>query len=357
MQKWCEIKLYKLGKEYLEDIMIIIRKSINLLNFGISLSVLLLQSLFWVCVSLNQRNNQRAGIRYLRDNTVNMVDYFWGVHTIVELRLSLVKSAHQSESYLKWRFVAYPLFQQFMELWGTHDGEVILDYGCGPGNDLTGFLVHTNAKKVIGIDISEKALKIASSRLALHNIDIDRVDLIKTSDGRKEIPLENDSVDYIYCAGVLHHTTNPEHILKEFNRVLKPKGHAHIMVYNNDSLYFHLNVAYYSIILERKFEGLNIYNAFSKSTDTEDCPISRCYKHQEFIQFCNSADFKCEYIGGYFSEIELILYKKYINQAISDTRLGKEHRNFLKDLVSDRHGFPMYQNKHAGIGGVYKLIK
>jgi hypothetical protein len=28
-----------------------------------------------------------------------------------------------------------------------------LDYGCGPGNDVVGFLLHTNAKQVIGMDV------------------------------------------------------------------------------------------------------------------------------------------------------------------------------------------------------------
>ena len=47
-------------------------------------------------------------------------------------------------------FDDYPLFREFAHPWGDHDGEVVLDYGCGPGNDVTGFLLHTKAKRVIG---------------------------------------------------------------------------------------------------------------------------------------------------------------------------------------------------------------
>ncbi len=44
-------------------------------------------------------------------------------------------------------------------------------YGCGPGNDLVGFLLWGHARQVIGIDISRKALELARRRLALHRID------------------------------------------------------------------------------------------------------------------------------------------------------------------------------------------
>lgn len=64
-----------------------------------------------------------------------------------------------------------------MELWGEHSNQVVLDYGCGPGNDVTGFLVHSDAKQVIGADVSRKALDLAARRLALHQIDLHRVNL------------------------------------------------------------------------------------------------------------------------------------------------------------------------------------
>jgi ubiquinone/menaquinone biosynthesis C-methylase UbiE len=313
---------------------------------------------FWSAVSLFSKKGELPRIKnYQCGGSNTVVDSFWGIHTVVGPRLALVRTAYQSKKYLDWRFSVYPFFREFMELWGKHDNQVILDYGCGPGNDLVGFLVYTNARKVIGIDISEKALGFASRRIALHNVDANRIELVCISDSATTIPIEDNAIDYIYCEGVLHHTTCPEDLIKEFHRVLKPGSQACIMVYNRDSIWFHLYTAYEQMIIRNRFSGMNIYEAFAKTTDTEECPVARCYQAQEFIAICNEAGFDAEYVGGYFSRLELNLFKKYRRVALRDDRLGAEHKDFLKSLVLDEKGFPMYRGKHAGIGGVYKLYK
>ena len=318
----------------------------------------MLSLLFWNFISLFSKKGKPPPIKNLEHaGSATVVDSFWNIHTVIGSELDRVKTAHQSKKYLEWRFSVYPLFKDFMQLWGNHDNQVVLDYGCGPGNDLVGFLVYTRAKRVIGVDISEKALRFASKRLALHNIDNERVELIRISDNAAKIPIEDNTIDYVYCEGVLHHTTAPEEIIKEFNRVLKPRGQACIMVYNNDSIWFHLYVAYEQMILQDRFPGLNVYQAFEKTTDTEECPVARCYKPQEFIDICEKAGFRAEYVGGYFSLLELELLKKYHQAALSDERLGIEHKDFLKNLVLDEKGFPQYKGKHTGIGGVYNLYK
>ena len=76
------------------------------------------------------------------------VDQYWGGHTV---RAKRFRSRRASERNLEWRFEQYPLFREFSALWGSHDGEVLLDYGCGPGNDLTGYALHTGARRIIGV--------------------------------------------------------------------------------------------------------------------------------------------------------------------------------------------------------------
>ena len=317
-----------------------------------------LSSPFWSLVATFQRKGEPPPIRHYQcaeDQT--QVDSFWNVHTVIGRQLAIVKTAYQDKKYLQWRFSIYPLFKEFMELWGKHDDHVILDYGCGPGNDLVGFLVYTNAKKVIGIDISEKALRFASKRLALHGVDPQRVELICVSDSAETLPIEDNAVDYVYCEGVLHHTTNPEAILREFHRVLQPGSQACIMAYNCDSIWLHLYVAYDQMVLQNKFTEMSVYEAFGKTTDTEACPIARCYKAHEFISTCKDAGFRAEYVGGYLSELELKLLKKYKQSALHDKRLGEEHKDFLRNLTFDEKDYPKYEGKHAGIGGVYRLYK
>jgi ubiquinone/menaquinone biosynthesis C-methylase UbiE len=313
---------------------------------------------FWSLVASLQKKGEPPPIKHhLCADERTQVDSFWNVHTVAGAKLASVKTAFQSRRYLEWRFSVYPLFREFMGLWGSHDNQVILDYGCGPGNDLAGFLIYTNAKKVIGIDISEAALSLASRRLALHRVDPGRVELVRISDSATTIPIDDDSVDYIYCEGVLHHTSNSASILREFHRVLKHGSKTCVMVYNYDSIWLHLYVAYEKMILQNKFPGMNIYEAFAKTTDTEECPISRCYQASEFMTICENTGFSAEYIGGYFSKLELNLFSKYKQSALQDKELGDEHKDFLRSLTLDEREFPKYMGKHAGIGGVYTLTK
>ncbi len=281
------------------------------------------------------------------------VDDYWGRHTVNSKPFT---SAQESLDYLEWRFGEYPLFREFMGLYGDHTGQTVVDYGCGPGNDVVGYLVYSKAK-VIGIDVSAKALDLARHRIALHGIDPARYQLIRKSDADVSVPLETASVDHIYCEGVLHHTSDPAGILAEFHRVLKPNGTSCIMVYNKDSLFRNLWTAYGKMVLEGAFAGLSLDEAFTRNTDGEECPISRSYGGEEFCSMCREAGFDTEFRGGYLFKFELRYLAEHGAAALSDPRLPQEQRRFLRELTRDVNGFPMYRGKHAGIGGVYWLQK
>ena len=44
--------------------------------------------------------------------------------------------------------------------------------------------------------------------------------------------------------GVLHHIENLSGVFKEFKRILKKNGFIQVMVYNRNSIWYHLHVAY-----------------------------------------------------------------------------------------------------------------
>lgn len=282
------------------------------------------------------------------------IDQYWNSYTVYAPQFY---AALQSTRNLRWRFEIHPLFKELSGLYGIHDGETILDFGCGPGNDLTGFAIFTNAAKIIGIDVSEKSLLLASKRLALHKIPRDRIELIQISDSSSEIPLPSDSVDFINCQGVLMHTRDPETILSEFFRILKPGGSACLMVYNKNSVWYHLYTPYIRVILDGEFQGLNPEEAFSKTTDGLDCPMSRCYLPNQFVKICEAAGFQCRYEGGYFTQTEINSIDRYLSEAINDERLSDDHKRFLLALEFDSKGFAKFGGYYAGVSGVYKLYK
>lgn len=289
-------------------------------------------------------------------NTENRspVDDYWAGFTV---RSEPFVSADESAAFIEGRAAAYPLFTQYMDVPGNHSGEVVLDYGCGPGHDTVHFLISSRARKVIGLDVSEKALGLAERRIGLHDVGRHRFELIRSSDATSQIPLANESVDYVHCLGVIHHTTHPGVVLRELGRVMRQGGRGSIMVYNRQSIFFHLWVAYQRQLINGDFAGLDVEQAFSRSTDGEDCPISRAYRPEDFVELCLAAGLEAQFVGGYFAKMELELMGSIGEAAIADERLGLEHRNFLRSLTVDVDGFYLSRGRTAGHGGVFAIRK
>jgi ubiquinone/menaquinone biosynthesis C-methylase UbiE len=302
------------------------------------------------------RLERAVPIRSADGTTPTETQAYWTDYTVNSIPFG---SARRSLDYLDWRFRQYPMFRELMRLYGDHDDEVVLDYGCGPGNDLVGHLVYSNARKIIGVDVSFTALRLASHRLGLHREHgLHRVELVHTSERVAAIPLADASVDHIYCEGVLMHTSDPAAVLRELARVLRPGGTAAVMVYSADSVRKHLVVAYQTQILEGRYRELSLDDAFQKCTDGEDCPIARNFAPAEFEAMCRAAGFaRASYEGGYLSVTELRCLERYGEQARADTRLGAESRAFLDALEPDHRGYPRYRGKYAGSGGVYWLTR
>ncbi len=293
-------------------------------------------------------------IRTTGSVVTNEVDRYWTGHTV---KSTPFRSAAASLRYLDERARDYPRFEGLMELRADHESDAVLDYGCGPGNDLVNFAIRCRARRVIGVDVSRTSLELARSRLALHRLDASRVQLIQVADDVPTIPIEESSVDYLYCEGVIHHTSHPEALLRELRRVLRPSGRGHLMVYNRNSVWFHLYTAYQRQILEGAFGGLSTEEAFRRSTDGEECPIARAYVPADFERMCTEAGFDTEYRGGYLARREIAVLDRLGPSALTDRRLADEHRDFLAALGRDDVGDPIFDGFLAGVGGVYAVAR
>jgi ubiquinone/menaquinone biosynthesis C-methylase UbiE len=97
------------------------------------------------------------------------------------------------------------------------------DLGCGTGRWAT--VVARRVARLHCIDPSAEALDVARRNLsALDNCEFHEA-------GIEELPLENGSMDFAYCLGVLHHLSSPERGLQACVDVLKPGGPMLVYVY------------------------------------------------------------------------------------------------------------------------------
>jgi ubiquinone/menaquinone biosynthesis C-methylase UbiE len=302
----------------------------------------------------NEIRGTRPAVVVTQDSEKTRVDHYWNAHTV---NSKPFPSAKESERYLQQRSTAYPLFAELMDLYGDHAGELVLDYGCGPGDDVTGFLLWSNARKVVGIDVSEKALGLLRRRLAMHRVNSERVQLIRITDSTGRVPLPDATVDWLHCGGVLHHTTHPHEIVKEFHRVMKPGAQGRLMLYNRDSIWYHVWIAYAQRIVNDAFPGLSVDEAFTRSTDGPDCPVSDAWSPEKVLQMISASGLTGRFRGGYFNAEELGWLKKYGDGARTDERLGVEHRQFASELEIGSRGYPTWRGQYVGIGGVYTISK
>jgi SAM-dependent methyltransferase len=297
---------------------------------------------------LNAFRRAFSGARPGAGTAANTVAQYWTRYNVTLHRD--FRSAEESLAYLRWRNDQYFGYAELMPA-DRQDGRVVLDFGCGPGHDLVGFATSSNPARLIGVDVSPSSLAEARDRLALHR----RVcEFIQLDPAATELPLDRSSVDYVHASGVLHHVPDVLAWLREFRRVLRPDGEARIMVYNHDSVWMHLFVAYMKRLVEGTLLDLTLEEAFARTTDGEDCPIANVYRPAEFIALAAETGFAAEFTGAAVSMHEAkILPHRF--DAIQDRRTPEPSRRFLLDLQIDDRGFPRYRGHGAGIDGCFLL--
>lgn len=116
----------------------------------------------------------------------------------------------------------YPLLiQQFVDDYDLMDG-IALDVGAGPGW-LGMELAKITNMKIVFLDIDQDALNTAKNNF--EELDVDNeVDYILAD--VHELPMEDDSFDFIMSRGSVWFWKQPEKALKEIERIVKPGGVA-----------------------------------------------------------------------------------------------------------------------------------
>ncbi|HVT47903.1 MAG TPA: class I SAM-dependent methyltransferase [Vicinamibacterales bacterium] len=136
-------------------------------------------------------------------------------------------------------------------------GRTVLDAGCGAGVEVVRFA--RGGARVIGLDLSERAIELAAKNLTAQSLTAALV----VGDA-ESLALASESVDFVYAHGLVQYAADDRRAVAECYRVLRPGGTAIFQVYNR----------------------ISWLNALSKVMRTplehEDAPVLRRYSIPEF---------------------------------------------------------------------------
>ena len=107
-------------------------------------------------------------------------------------------------------------------------GKRVLEIGCGMG--LHTSLMAAAGADVTAVDLTPTAVQATRKRLAQKGLSARVIEA-----DAEHLPFADNSFDFIWSWGVIHHSSHTGRIVKEIARLLAPDGEARVMVYNRES--------------------------------------------------------------------------------------------------------------------------
>jgi SAM-dependent methyltransferase len=107
-------------------------------------------------------------------------------------------------------------------------GRRVLEVGCGAAVDLARFA--RGGAQATGVDLSASAIELARANFEQQGLP----GRFEVADG-EHLPFPDNAFDLVYAHGVVQYTANPQQLVNECRRVLKPGGEAVFQVYNRIS--------------------------------------------------------------------------------------------------------------------------
>jgi 2-polyprenyl-6-hydroxyphenyl methylase/3-demethylubiquinone-9 3-methyltransferase len=140
-----------------------------------------------------------------------------------------------------------------------HKGS-ILDVGCGGG-----FLSNELARQgyqVTGVDMSPESLKVA------HNHDITKTVKYEVADAFK-LPYADCSFDAVTAMDFLEHIEQPDLVIKEFSRVLKPGGLFFFHTFNRNPMAWLIVIKLLEWFIKNTPKNMHVIRLFIKPKELE----------------------------------------------------------------------------------------
>tara|TARA_B100001964_G_scaffold225459_1_gene273313 strand:- start:401 stop:1444 length:1044 start_codon:yes stop_codon:yes gene_type:complete len=113
-------------------------------------------------------------------------------------------------------------------------GKNAIDVGCGSGR-FSFVLKRLGCKTVIGVDYGEDGLEIANkmaNQSQIQGISFRKVNVLN-------LPFEDETYDFVFCNGVLHHTENMEAGINEIIRIAKKQAKIWLYLYGDGGIFWY----------------------------------------------------------------------------------------------------------------------
>lgn len=104
----------------------------------------------------------------------------------------------------------------------------VLEVGCGAAVDLARFA--KGGAIVTGVDLASSAIELARANFQQQGLQ----GAFHVANG-EAMPFDDDAFDLVFAHGVVQYTADPQKLVDECRRVLKPGGEAVFQVYNRIS--------------------------------------------------------------------------------------------------------------------------
>jgi 2-polyprenyl-6-hydroxyphenyl methylase / 3-demethylubiquinone-9 3-methyltransferase len=154
-----------------------------------------------------------------------------------------------------------PLRLNYIDKAVSLKGKTVLDVGCG-GGILSESMAEKGAK-VTGIDLGEKALKVAQLHSLESGVAVD-YQLISVEDLAEKFPA---SFDVVTCLEMLEHVPDPASVVAACAKLVKPGGHVFFSTINRNPKAYLFAVIGAEYILNMLPRGTHDYAKFIKPSE------------------------------------------------------------------------------------------
>jgi ubiquinone/menaquinone biosynthesis C-methylase UbiE len=149
-------------------------------------------------------------------------------------------------------------------------GKRVLEIGCGLGTDAINFA--RASAEYTGLELSEVSLALARKRFDVFGLD---GTFVHANAEQLSEHVRAASFDLVYSFGVIHHTPNPDAVLRQARKVISREGEFRLMLYARDS-----------------WKDAMIEAGFDQPEAQSGCPIAFTYTQAEVRAMLRAADFE-----------------------------------------------------------------